>query len=179
VGRIREFFTTETGEKIDPKGVTDAIRVAQKSGLPLKIMGNVESYAFFEREIAPHLSSTIQFVGDPKSAEGQLTLAERVAIYQGAKALLLPVHWEEPFGIVMIEAMSTGTPVIGYKRGAIPEVITDGKNGFVVETEEEMVEAVRRIDSLDRAASRAIVEDRFTITKMIDGYEQVYASLRK
>jgi glycosyltransferase involved in cell wall biosynthesis len=179
VGRIREFFTTPSGEKIDPKGVTDAIRVAQKSGLPLKIMGNVESYAFFEREIAPHLSSQIQFIGDPKSAEGQLTLAERVEIYQGAKALLLPVHWEEPFGIVMIEAMSCGVPVIAYRRGAIPEVVEDGKNGFVVETEKDMVVALDKLIKIDRFSCRKSVEERFTLEKMIDGYERVYASLAR
>lgn len=177
VGRIREFFTTPTGEKIDPKGVTDAIRVAQKSGMPLKIMGNVESYAFFEREIAPHLSSTIQFIGDPKSAEGQLTLAERVALYQGAKALLLPVHWEEPFGIVMIEAMSCGVPVIAYRRGAIPEVVEDGKTGFIVDSEAAMVEAVGKLQTIDRSACRLRVEHQFTIDTMLDGYERVYASL--
>lgn len=177
VGRIREFFTMPDGTKIDPKGVTDAIRVAKASGLPLKIVGNVESYAFYEREIAPHLSEQIQFIGDPKSSEGNLTLAERVALYQGAKALLLPVHWDEPFGIVMIEAMACGTPVVAFRRGAIPEVVDDGKTGFVVGTEDDMVKAVMRLDAIDRRACRAAVESRFTIAKMIDGYEAVYKKI--
>ncbi len=177
VGRIREFFTNDGGEKIDPKGVTDAIRVAKAAGMPLKITGNVESYQFFEREIAPHLSDAIQFIGDPKSAEGNLTLAERVTLYQGAKALLLPVHWEEPFGIVMIEAMSCGAPVIAYRRGAVPEVVEDGKTGFVVEDEQAMVAAVANIDQIDRAACRAVVEKRFTIAKMVEGYERVYKQI--
>lgn len=174
VGRIREFFKNEKGEKIDPKGVTDAIRVAQRTGERLKILGNVESYQFFSREIKPHLSDKIEFVGDPHSVEGSLSLEERVALYQGAKALLLPVHWEEPFGIVMIEAMSCGTPVIAYKKGAIPEVVESGKNGFVVEDEEQMIAAITDISKLDRFACRKIVEERFTIDAMVSGYESVY-----
>ncbi len=177
VGRIREFFTNEAGEKIDPKGVTDAIRVSQKTGVPLNIVGNVESSAFYEREIAPHLSDTIRFIGDPKSAEGNLTLEERVKLYQGAKALLLPVHWEEPFGIVMIEAMSCGTPVVAYRRGAVPEVVEETKTGFVVENEQGMVDSVRKVDALDRHACRGAVETRFTIDAMVSGYEAVYKKI--
>lgn len=174
VGRIRDFFTNEKGETIDPKGVTDAIRVAKKTGERLKILGNVESYQFFKREIEPHLSDTIKFVGDPHSPEGNLSLQERVTLYQGAKALLLPVHWEEPFGIVMIEAMSCGVPVIAYNKGAVPEVIIQGKNGFVVENEEQMIQAVGTISSIDRASCRKIVEEQFTIDAMVSGYEAVY-----
>lgn len=168
VGRIKEG---------DPKGVTDAIRVARAAGKPLKIIGNVESSVFFDREIEPHLGEMIQFVGDPKSVEGSLTLAERVALYQGAQALLLPVHWEEPFGIVMIEAMSCGTPVIAYRRGAIPEVVEDSVTGFVVNDEATMAIAVRRIDQIDRHACRKAVENHFTINAMVTGYERVYGKI--
>jgi glycosyltransferase involved in cell wall biosynthesis len=177
VGRIRDFFTTENGEKIDPKGVTDAIRVAQKTGSKLKILGNVESFGFYEREIAPNLSEKIQFVGNPKSAEGQMSLAERVKLYQGAKALLLPVHWEEPFGIVMIEAMACGVPVIAYRRGAIPEVIEEGKTGFVVDSEEQMAEKIARIGELSRKNCREAVEKKYTIKVMVEGYEAVYLKI--
>ncbi len=177
VGRIREFFTNESGEKIDPKGVTDAVRVAKKAHMPLKIVGNVESYAFFEREIKPHLSQTIQFIGDPHNAEGQLTLQERVTLYQGAKALLVPVHWEEPFGIVMIEAMSCGTPVVAYRIGAIPEVIDDGKTGFIVNSEEEMVSAIDKINRVRRFDCRQAVEVRFTTAKMVREYEKIYQTI--
>ena len=177
VGRIREFFTDEKGNRIDPKGVTDAIHVAQKTSLPLKIVGNVESYQFFEREIKPHLSDKIQFIGNPRNAEGQLSLDERVRIYQGALALLLPVHWEEPFGIVMIEAMSCGTPVIAYPRGAIPEVIEDKVTGFIVDTEEQMIEAVKKVNMINRLACRRTVEEKFTIDKMVSGYEAIYKTI--
>ncbi|MEK7129382.1 MAG: glycosyltransferase, partial [Patescibacteria group bacterium] len=114
---------------------------------------------------------------DPKSAEGNLTLEERVKLYQGAKALLLPVHWEEPFGIVMIEAMSCGTPVVAYRRGAVPEVVEETKTGFVVENEQGMVDSVRKVDALDRHACRGAVETRFTIDAMVSGYEAVYKKI--
>lgn len=177
VGRIRDFFKNEKGENIDPKGVTDAIRVAEKTGERLKILGNVESFQFFSHEIQPHLSDKIEFVGDPHSAEGNLSLEERVTLYQGAKALLLPVHWEEPFGIVMIEAASCGIPVIAYNKGAVPEVITQGKNGFVVENEEQMIQAVSTISQIDRSYCRKIIEERFTIDAMVSGYEAVYQDI--
>lgn len=170
VGRIKEG---------DPKGVTDAIRVAKASGIPLIIIGNVESYQFFQREIAPHLNESIRFIGDRKSAEGNLSLDERVKIYQGARALLLPIHWEEPFGIVMIEAMACGTPVIAYRRGAIPEVVEDGVTGFIVDTEAQMSAAVKNIASLDRAACRAAVLEKFTTQKMVSDYEAVYQMIRR
>ena len=168
VGRIKEG---------DPKGVSDAIRVAKSTGLPLKIVGNVESSQFFDREIRPHLSDVIEFVGDPKSVEGSLTLAQRVAIYQGASALLVPIHWEEPFGIVMIEAMACGTPVVAYRRGAIPEVIEEGKTGFIAGNQEQMVAAVKKIGRIDRSACRRLVEEKFTIEAMVSGYEAVYNNI--
>lgn len=168
VGRIKEG---------DPKGVTDAIRVAKAAETSLKIIGNVESQAFFAREIEPHLSASIEFVGDPKSVEGTLSLDERVGLYQGASALLLPIHWEEPFGIVMIEAMSCGTPVIAYRRGAIAEVVTNGETGFVVDSQDQMVEAVKKINEIDRSACRKRVEEKFTNSLMVSGYEEVYKKI--
>lgn len=179
VGRIRDFFKNEKGEKIDSKGVTDAIRIAEKTGERLKIVGNVESFQFFSREIEPHLSNKIEFVGDPHSAEGSLSLRERIILYQEAKALLLPVHWEEPFGIVMIEAMSCGTPVIAYNKGAVSEVVEQGKNGFVAENEEEMIQAVSGISHIDRSYCRKAVEERFTTDAMVSGYEAVYKNVIK
>jgi glycosyltransferase involved in cell wall biosynthesis len=178
VGRIRDFFTDVNGNKIDPKGVTDAIRIAEATGSRLKILGNVESYPFFEREIAPHLGERIEFVGDPRSAEGSLTLRERIDLYGHAQALLLPVHWEEPFGIVMIEAMSCGVPVIGYRRGAVPEVIEEGVTGYVVDTEVQMVDSVGKVGVLSRQSCRNAVETRFTTRAMTDGYEAVYQKVK-
>lgn len=178
VGRIREFFTDSDGNKIDPKGVTDAIRIAKKTGIKLKILGNVESQAFYQREIAPNLSDKIEFVGDPRSAEGSMSLIDRIRLYQGARGLLLPVHWEEPFGIVMIEAMSCGTPVIAYRKGAIPEVITSGVDGYIAQDEDDMVRLVTKIGDIDRMKCRQTVLSKFTTLKMTDGYIRIYEKLK-
>lgn len=95
----------------------------------------------------------------------------------GALAVLFPIDWPEPFGLVMIEAMATGTPVIARPRGAVPEVVIAGRTGFVAERLEELVAAVHRVASLDRSACRAHVEARFSVRRMVDGYEAVYRRL--
>ena len=97
--------------------------------------------------------------------------------YQQAKALLFPIQWEEPFGLVMVEAMACGTPVIAYNRGSVSEIVKDGVTGFVVPPEKGvagLVEAIKKIDHIDRAACRKHVEEHFTVEKMVDGYETVY-----
>jgi len=88
----------------------------------------------------------------------------------------MPIHWEEPFGLVMVEAMACGTPVIAYNRGSVPEIIEDGKNGFIVKENDidGMVKAVGKIDTIDRKYCRESVEKRFSIEKMVNGYEKVY-----
>jgi glycosyltransferase involved in cell wall biosynthesis len=95
----------------------------------------------------------------------------------GAYAYLFPIDWPEPFGLTMAEAMATGTPVIAFNAGSVPEVVEDGVTGFVCSTVDEMVAAVGRVSSLDRAACRARVEARFSATVMADGYERAYRSL--
>ena len=100
-----------------------------------------------------------------------------VGHYQTAAALLFPIQWEEPFGLVMIEAMACGTPVIAYNRGSVQEIIVDGKTGFIVEDIDGMVSAIKRIGEIDRSFCRRHVEKYFTIEKMVEGYEKVYAGL--
>ena len=102
---------------------------------------------------------------------------EKVRLYQNAKALLFPVLWEEPFGLVMIEAMACGTPVAAFRRGAVPEVVVDGKTGFIVGDEKEMIRAVQKVGEIDRAACRRHVEEHFTNENMIDALEHVLMSL--
>lgn len=97
--------------------------------------------------------------------------------YQKAKGLLVPIQWEEPFGLVMIEAMASGTPVIAFRRGSVPEVIEDGKTGFIVDTAEEAVKAVKKISSLDRSDCRKLVEEKFTLKIMVDRYEKLYEKI--
>jgi glycosyltransferase involved in cell wall biosynthesis len=95
-------------------------------------------------------------------------------LYGAATALLFPICWEEPFGLVMIEAMACGTPVIAFRRGSVPEVVDHGRTGFVVDEPSELPGAIRRIEEIDRAACRRHVEQRFDVPVMVDGYERLF-----
>jgi glycosyltransferase involved in cell wall biosynthesis len=154
------------------KGVHTAIRVAQRSGRDLVIAGNVVDDAggrqYYETEIAPHVDGArIRYVG-PVDDRAKNTLLARAA------ALLMPVEWEEPFGIVMIEALACGTPVLGFRRGAVPEVIGDGVTGFLCDDADGMVRAVARLSHIDRSACRADCEARFSADVIVDAYERLY-----
>jgi glycosyltransferase involved in cell wall biosynthesis len=96
----------------------------------------------------------------------------KLELYKNARALLFPILWEEPFGLVMIEAMATGTPVIAYRRGAIPEVVSDGVTGFIVDTEAQLMEKAGIIGSISRKNCRSWVEEKFTVSRMIDSLER-------
>lgn len=169
-------FSAEAGEYLlylgsigRNKNPKDAVLAAKGAGIPMKIGGRIKDQAYYEAEIAPLIDGRlVQWVGEqhPETI---------VALYQHARALLFPTLWEEPFGLVMIEALSCGTPVIAYPHGAVPEVIEDGKNGFLVGSVNEMIEKIRVIDRIDRAACRASVEEKFTVDRMIDSYETILA----
>jgi glycosyltransferase involved in cell wall biosynthesis len=154
------------------KGVHVAIEVARRSGRALRIAGNVpdsgEARQYFHTEIEPRLDGrSVTYIGAVDDE------AKNALLGQGA-ALLMPVLWDEPFGIVMIEALACGLPVIGFNRGAVPEVVADGITGFVCDDTAAMVEAVGRISTLDRRACRASVEARFSQQALVDAYEGVY-----
>ncbi len=155
------------------KGTHLAIAVARRSGRRLVIAGNVpdarEHQQYFAEQIEPHLDGQdVTYVG-PVDDEG------KNALLGGAAALLMPVLWDEPFGIVMAEALACGTPVIGLNRGAVPEVVEHGVTGFVCADEDEMVEAVGRVGGLSRSEARAGAERRFSPAALVAGYEAVYA----
>lgn len=156
------------------KGIIDAINVAKKAGVKLVVAGNViggEEWNYFLNEIQPLLNEdNINFVG-------QVDFNKKVKLLGGAKALLFPINRREPFGLVMIEAMACGTPVIAYRRGSVPEIVVDKKTGFIVEKEREMVEAVKKIDFIKRKDCRRHVEKNFTLKKMVDKYEKIYKKL--
>ena len=153
------------------KGIDQAIRIAIKAGMTLKIAAKIENREYFEGVIKPLLTrSEVEFLGEIDEAEKQELLA-------GAAALVFPIEWPEPFGLVMIEAMACGTPTIAYRRGSIPEVIDDGVTGFIVDTIEEAVAATRRIPELSRARCRQVFEERFTATRMAEQYVDVYERL--
>src|SRR3989344_7581676 len=123
------------GSFMDPKGIRAAIKLAEETGEKLFISAPVEDREFFEKDVKPHLSDKIQFVGEP-TREQSVPLEKIISLFQHAKAFLMTINQQEPFGLTMAEAGSCGTPVIGFDRGAVPEVIEEGKTGFVASYEE-------------------------------------------
>lgn len=160
--------------RISPEKRPDlAIAVAKRLGLPLRIAARVDDKdrPYFESEIRPLMSHPlIEFVGEVGDEEKWQLLGD-------ALCLLFPVDWPEPFGIAAIEALACGTPVVARPYGAVPEVIRDGEVGFLADTVEELVAAVKRVDLLDRARCRRHVEERFSVQVMADRYEAVYRRL--
>ena len=160
--------------RISPeKAPHTAIEVAQRAGLPLRIAAKLEEVdrAYFKSAVRPLLErADVTWVGE-------IGEAEKAAFLGQARALLFTIDWEEPFGLVMIEAMACGTPVIALRRGSVPEIMTDGVTGFVVDTPEEAVAAVARLDGFDRGAARRAFEDRFTAARMAGDYVRLYESL--
>ncbi|NUJ81635.1 glycosyltransferase family 4 protein [Methylocystis sp. FS] len=155
------------------KGPHIAIEVAKRTGIPLIIAGNIpqEHRDWYEANVAPHVDDRlIRYVG-PVNDE------QKSALLGGARAFLMPILWEEPFGIVMAEAMACGTPVIGYRRGAVPEVVTHGETGYVVDNVEELAAAVAAVDAIDRAAVRQRCETHFSDDVIARDYEKTYRSL--
>src|SRR5680860_114959 len=150
------------------KGIDTAVQVALKSGEKLKMAGNIWGRGLYDEKVKPFLKKgKIEDVG--------FLSRNKLSDFLGsAKALLFPINWEEPFGLVMIEAMACGTPVIAFSRGSVSEVVKHGKTGFIVENEKEMVKAIKNIDQIKREDCRKHVEENFTIQKMVDGYEEVY-----
>ncbi len=163
------------GRMVTQKGVHTAVEVARKTGMPLKIaakMREPREIEYFETHIKPYLTSEIEYLGE-------LGPKDKLELLSGAKALLNPIRWHEPFGMVMIESMACGTPVIVFPQGAAPEIVTDGLTGFVVNSEDEMAEAVGKIDQINRRACKFEVETRFSMKRMVqdhvDFYEQAIA----
>ena len=110
---------------------------------------------------------------------GKISFKKKIEYLKNASALLFPIKWEEPFGLVPIEAMACGTPVIAFNRGSVPEIIKDGKTGFIVKNIWEMVRAIEKIPQISRKECRKWVEKKFTVQKMAEGYEKIYRSIIK
>ena len=156
------------------KGVEAAIEIAERAGQQLLIAGGVYDAAYYEQRIVPRLQKT----GERVRYLGQLEHAELWNVMGRARGLLFPIVWDEPFGLVAVEAMATGTPVIAFERGAAAEVIRHGKTGFLVKPGDcvRAAELVNRLTELLRADCRAHVEKAFSLEHMLDEYERVYAS---
>jgi glycosyltransferase involved in cell wall biosynthesis len=161
------------GRLTPEKGPETAIRIARAAGQPLRIAAKVPrgERRYFKERLEPLVDDEqIRITGEVDDRTKQDFLA-------GATALLFPIDWPEPFGLVMIEAMACGTPVIAFRSGSVPEVIEDGVSGFIVETEEEAVEAVKRLSALDRQEVRRAFERRFTARRMAEDYVRHYRQL--
>jgi glycosyltransferase involved in cell wall biosynthesis len=150
-----------------------AIRIARAAGIPLKIAAKIDRVdaEYFETVIKPMIAEGgVELVGE-------INETQKPGFLSGAHALLMPIDWPEPFGLVMIEAMACGTPVIAYNHGSVPEIIDDGVTGFIVEDEMSAIAAVRHLPTLSRAGVRATFEERFTARRMAEDYVSVYRSL--
>ena len=170
--------TTETGSdlvvlgRIHPdKGTAEAIEIARQSGRRLIICGPVVDARYFAEQVEP-------FLDDERVIHlGSIGPAERSRVLGASAVLLHPIHFAEPFGLAVVEAMACGTPVVAYRRGSMPELIDEGVTGFTVADAAAAVDAVERAAALDRAAVRAVAERRFSVERMVDEYLAVYCSL--
>ncbi|MEK7518020.1 MAG: glycosyltransferase, partial [Patescibacteria group bacterium] len=152
------------------KNQKEAIAVAKELGMKLILAGKIRDQDYFEE-----LKKDID--GEQIKYLSEIGFEEKLKLYQNAKAFIFPINWEEPFGLVMIEAMSCGTPVVAFNRGAVSEVLRDNLTGYIVDNHSQMVEAVKKIDSINREACRKHVEENFSVSKMVDSYEHTLLSL--
>jgi len=164
-----EDYLLFTGRVVPEKGVKEAIQVAEATDHRLLIVGPVPPGAqgYFDQYIKPRLSDRVLYLG----------FIERdkiLSYYQKAKALLMPIQWEEPFGLTSVEAMACGTPAIAIARGSMPEIIKHRKTGYLVGSVGEMIDAVQKVNRIDRRACRDHVKAYFSLKQMVEGYEAAY-----
>jgi glycosyltransferase involved in cell wall biosynthesis len=155
------------------KRLDQAIEIAIRLGVVLRVAAKVDRQDrdYYVHKIAPLLHNPhVEFIGE-------ITEGEKSDFLGGAQALLFPIDWPEPFGLVLIEAMACGTPVIAYRRGSVPEIIADGETGFLVDNVDEAVAAVRRLPRLSRRHCREVFESRFTSGRMAEDYLAMYAAM--
>jgi glycosyltransferase involved in cell wall biosynthesis len=170
---IKPSYFAFLGRIAPEKGIDRAIRIAQHCGMPLKVAAKVDKAdrEYFDEQIQPMMKSeNVEFIGE-------INDRDKSEFLSGAVVLLVPIDWPEPFGLVMIEAMACGTPVIAFNRGSVPEVLDDGVTGFIVEDETGAIGAVDRLDHLSRAKIRKRFEERFTSRRMAQDYLSVYRGM--
>jgi glycosyltransferase involved in cell wall biosynthesis len=172
--QVKPSYLAVLGRIAPEKGVDRAIKIATRCGIPLKIAAKVDraDQEYYDELIKPMIENNrlIDYIGE-------ISDREKPDFLSGAIGLLVPIDWPEPFGLVMIEAMACGTPVVAYNRGSVPEIIDDGLTGFVVEDETSAVAAVGRLSGLDRSEIRSVFERRFTARRMALDYLAAYRSL--
>jgi glycosyltransferase involved in cell wall biosynthesis len=169
----KDDYVLWIGRFVEMKAPHLAIDVARAAGRRIVLAGKCSEpreKAFFEAEVAPRLGPDVEYVGE---ADGDL----KRQLYAGARCLVFPLQWEEPFGLVMVEAMACGTPVVALRRGAVPEIVPHAEGGFVIDDLEDMPRAVVDADGIDPFECRRIVEERFDLPVMAAGYERLYRQI--
>jgi glycosyltransferase involved in cell wall biosynthesis len=173
VGHGDGSFVLFLGRFAPEKGAHEAIEIARGAGLPLRIaakMREKHEHEYFERWVEPRLGADVQYLGE-------VSVDERNSLLGRARALVNPIAWDEPFGLVMVEALACGTPVIAFAAGAAPEIVEHGRTGFVCEDVTDAVLATRALDSLDRRACRQAVQTRFSAARMVADHIRLYRSV--
>jgi glycosyltransferase involved in cell wall biosynthesis len=175
-GSAPEDLLVTVGRMVPHKGADRAIAIAKQTGLPLVVVGAVtpylaESEPFFEERIRPHVD------GRAVRHIPHLPNKDVLKLVSRARALLFPISWEEPFGLVVAEAMAAGTPVIATPRGSLPELVEEGVTGFLAETDAELAASVRRVEEIDRAGCRRWTAERFSADRMVSDYEAFYKTI--
>ena len=161
------------GRMSPDKGAHHAVEIARRTGMPLRLAGKMHDPAereHFDATVRPHLNDRIEYLGE-------VSHDDKVRLLQRALVTLFPVQWPEPFGLVMVESMACGTPVVATRFGAVPEVIEDGRSGVVEDTIDRLVERLPEAAALDRGNVRAVAEERFSAGRMVDDYEAAYRRL--
>ncbi|MBN2652625.1 MAG: glycosyltransferase family 4 protein [Spirochaetales bacterium] len=167
---IKKEYLLFFGRFHHDKGAAEAVQIALKSGMKMKMAGIIQDQDYFDTTVAPFLGEQIEYVGSvgPEA---------RNKILGDAYALLHPINFSEPFGFSVVEAMACGTPVIAFAKGSMLELIQPGQNGYLVDNVDDAVDAIKNLDSLDRATSRRIVEQRFSVNIMVENYIKVYEKI--
>lgn len=166
IGDFLLFF----GRMHPDKGPKEAIQIAKSFGMKLMMAGIIQDQEYFDKEIAPHLSEDIVYLGS-------IGPERRNNLMRNAYCLLHPIYFEEPFGLSVVESMACGTPVVAFNKGSMPELIESGRNGFIVSNVEEAIEALGKIPKIDRQCCRDIVEEKFSVERMVDDYIKVYQQI--
>ena len=175
LGKGQGNYLAFLGRMSPEKGPVQAIQAAKRAGMKLIMAAKVDTVdkEYFAKKVKPLIDGKqIRFIGE-------VDHADKVRLLQGAAGLLALIQWEEPFGLFMTEAMACGTPVIATHRGSVPEIVADGKTGFVVGDVADAVRAIKSLHTISRTACRSRVEKYFSIEAMVDGYEAVYRKLTK
>ncbi|SEG13596.1 Glycosyltransferase involved in cell wall bisynthesis [Thermomonospora echinospora] len=172
---VKDGYVVFLGRMCADKGVHVAITAARAAGYPIKMAGRCtrpEETEYFERRIRPLLGPDAEYLGE-------LDTRSKYALLAGARCLLFPIQWEEPFGVVLIEAMACGTPVVALRRAAVPEVVEPGVTGLVCDTEAELPDAIRAVERIDPWECRRRVGERFDVATMTGAYENAYRRLAR